>query len=96
LVAACVRLLDLITFFTIKGDETRSWIISRGMFAPQAAGRIHSDMERGFIRAEAINWQILANEGSIASCREKGLVRVEGKEYQVQDGDVIFFRCMSK
>ena len=92
LVAACVRLLDLITFFTIKGDETRSWIISRGMFAPQAAGRIHSDMERGFIRAEAINWQILANEGSIASCREKGLVRVEGKEYQVQDGDVIFFR----
>ena len=92
LVEASVRLLDLITFFTIKGDETRSWIISRGMLAPQAAGQIHSDMERGFIRAEAIYWEILVSEGSVASCREKGLARVEGKDYQVQDGDVIFFR----
>jgi hypothetical protein len=92
LVAAGVRLLDLITFYTIKGDETRSWIISRGMLAPQAAGQVHSDMERGFIRAEVINWQILVNEGSVASCREKGLARIEGKDYVVQDGDVIFFR----
>ncbi len=92
LVDACARLLDLITFYTIKGDETRSWIISRGMLAPQAAGRIHSDMERGFIRAEVINWEILVNEGSVAACREKGLARVEGKDYQIQDGDVIFFR----
>jgi GTP-binding protein YchF len=92
LVDACARLLDLITFYTIKGDETRSWIISRGMLAPQAAGRIHSDMERGFIRAEVINWEMLVNEGSVAACREKGLARVEGKDYQIQDGDVIFFR----
>lgn len=92
LVEAGVRLLDLITFYTIKGDETRSWIISRGMLAPQAAGRVHSDMERGFIRAETINWEALVKEGSVAACREKGLARVEGKDYQVQDGDVIFFR----
>jgi GTP-binding protein YchF len=92
LVEAGVRLLDLITFYTIKGEETRSWIISRGMLAPQAAGQVHSDMERGFIRAEVINWEILVNEGSVASCREKGLARIEGKDYVVQDGDVIFFR----
>ena len=92
LVEASVRLLDLITFFTIKGDETRSWIISRGMLAPQAAGKIHSDMERGFIRAEAINWEMLVSEGSTSACRDKGLVRVEGKDYQIQEGDVIFFR----
>lgn len=92
LVEAGVRLLDLITFYTIKGDETRSWIISRGMLAPQAAGHIHSDIERGFIRAEVVNWKILVSEGSITNCREKGLVRIEGKDYQVQDGDVIFFR----
>ena len=89
---AGVRLLDLITFYTIKGDETRSWIISRGMLAPQAAGCIHSDMERGFIRAEVINWKILVDEGSLAGCRDKGLLRIEGKDYAVQDGDVIFFR----
>ncbi|MDI9486185.1 MAG: redox-regulated ATPase YchF [Bacillota bacterium] len=92
LVEAGVRLLDLITFYTIKGDETRSWIISRGMLAPQAAGCIHSDMERGFIRAEVINWKILVDEGSLAGCRDKGLLRIEGKDYAVQDGDVIFFR----
>ncbi|NLL43528.1 MAG: redox-regulated ATPase YchF [Firmicutes bacterium] len=92
LVAAGVRLLDLLTFYTIKGDETRSWIISRGMLGPQAAGNIHSDMERGFIRAEVIDWKILVDEGSLASCRDKGLVRIEGKDYVVQDGDVIFFR----
>ena len=92
LVEAGVRLLDLITFYTIKGDETRSWIISRGMLAPEAAGCIHSDMERGFIRAEVIPWQILVKEGSMQACREKGLQRIEGKDYEVNDGDVILFR----
>lgn len=92
LVEAGVRLLDLITFYTIVGEETRAWIISRGMKAPQAAGQIHSDMERGFIRAEVIPWEILVKEGSVQACRDKGLQRVEGKDYQVQDGDVIFFR----
>lgn len=91
-VEASLRLLDLITFYTIKGPETRSWIISRGMLAPQGAGRIHSDMEKGFIRAEVIPWQILVKEGSVASCREKGLQRIEGKDYAINDGDVIFFR----
>lgn len=91
-VEASLRLLDLITFYTIKGAETRSWIISRGMLAPQAAGRIHSDLERGFIRAEVIPWEILVCEGSVAACRERGLQRVEGKDYVINDGDVIFFR----
>lgn len=91
-VAASLRLLDLITFYTIKGPETRSWIISRGMTAPQAAGKIHSDFQRGFIRAEVIPWDVLVREGSAAACREKGLQRIEGKDYQVADGDVILFR----
>lgn len=92
LVETGVRLLDLITFYTIKGNETRSWIISRGMLAPQAAGEIHSDMERGFIRAEVIPWGKLVKEGSVQACREKGLQRIEGKDYVIRDGDVIFFR----
>ena len=92
LVAAGLRLLDLITFYTIKGPETRSWIISRGMSAPQAAGKIHSDLERGFIRAEVIPWDILVAQGSVAACRGKGLQRTEGKDYLVADGDVILFR----
>ncbi|MGB4154141.1 MAG: redox-regulated ATPase YchF [Limnochordia bacterium] len=92
LVEAGVRLLDLITFYTIKGEETRAWIIPRGMLAPQAAGRIHTDMERGFIRAEEIPWKILVDEGSVQACRAQGLQRIEGKDYVVQDGDVIFFR----
>lgn len=92
LVEASLQLLDLITFYTVKGSETRSWIISRGILAPQAAGRIHSDMEKGFIRAEVVPWNILVNEGSFSACRELGLIQVEGKEYLVQDGDVIQFR----
>ena len=92
LVDAGVRLLDLITFYTIKGEETRSWMIPRGMLAPQAAGRIHSDMERGFIRAEVVPWDKLVSAGSMAACREKGLVQIEGKDYPIKDGDVIFFR----
>ncbi len=92
LIEASLRLLDLITFYTIKGKETRSWIISRGMFAPQAAGCIHSDMERGFIRAEVVSWTNLVENGSLAACRELGLVQIEGKDYVVKDGDVIQFR----
>ena len=92
LVDAGVRLLDLITFYTIKGEETRSWMIPGGMLAPQAAGRIHSDMERGFIRAEVVPWDKLVSAGSMAACREKGLVQIEGKDYPIKDGDVIFFR----
>ena len=92
LVEAGVRLLNLITFYTIKGEETRAWIIPRGLLAPQAAGRIHTDMERGFIRAEVIPWDVLVREGSVQACREQGLQRIEGKDYAVQDGDVIFFR----
>lgn len=91
-VEASLRLLNLITFYTITGPETRAWIISQGILAPQAAGNIHSDMERGFIRAEVTPWQILVKEGSIAACREKGLQKIEGKDYEVKDGDVIFFR----
>lgn len=93
LVDAGVRLLDLITFYTIKGDETRSWMVPRGILAPQAAGRIHSDLERGFIRAEVVPLDTLIAAGSMAACREKGLVQIEGKDYPIRDGDVIFFRC---
>lgn len=92
LVEAGVRLLDLITFYTIKGEETRAWIIPRGILAPQAAGKIHSDMERGFIRAEVIPWEILVRKGSVQACRDQGLLRIEGRDYAVRDGDVIFFR----
>ena len=92
LVEAGLKLLDLITFYTIKGKETRSWIIPRGTLAPQAAGRIHTDMERGFIRAEVVPWDVLIEQGSHAACREKGLLQIEGRDYVVQDGDVILFR----
>lgn len=92
LIEASLRLLNLITFYTIKGAETRSWIIPRGMSAPRAAGRIHSDMERGFIRAEVVSWLDLTEKGSLAACRDLGLVQIEGKDYEVKDGDVIQFR----
>ncbi len=86
------KLLDLITFFTIKGPETRAWTVRRGTPAPRAAGKIHTDMERGFIRAEVIQWDCLLQEGSFAVAREHGRVRTEGKDYAVQDGDVTLFR----
>ena len=73
-------------------DETRAWTIKTGTKAPQAAGKIHTDFERGFIKAEVVNYQDLLDCGSYAGAREKGLVRMEGKEYIVQDGDVILFR----
>ena len=92
LVRASYRLLGLMSFLTSGEDETRAWTIKIGTKAPQAAGKIHSDFERGFIKAEVVNYQDLLDCGSYAGAREKGLVRMEGKEYVVQDGDVILFR----
>ncbi len=85
-------LLNLVTFFTTGEKETRAWTVTRGTRAPQAAGKIHSDMERGFIRAEVVSYNDYIGAGSWAKAREKGLVRLEGKEYEVQDGDIIYFR----
>jgi hypothetical protein len=85
-------MLGLITFFTGGPKECRAWTISEGWHAPQAAGVIHSDFERGFIKAEVIHWHDLVELGSEAKCREAGKLRIEGKEYVVKDGDVIFFR----
>jgi len=93
LVEAGYRLLNLITFFTTTGGkEVRAWTLVRGTLAPQAAGKVHSDMERGFIRAEVISYQELMASGSFVAVKERGLLRVEGKEYVVQDSDVIHFR----
>ena len=77
---------------TVKSDECRAWPVPRGTPAPRAAGKVHSDIERGFIRAEVIDWADLVRLGSEAKCREAGVARVEGKDYVVQDGDVIHFR----
>ena len=92
LIEASYSLLGLLSFLTAGEKETRAWTITRGMTAPQAAGKIHSDFERGFIRAECINYRELLSCGSLTAAREKGLVRSEGKDYVVQDGDVILFR----
>lgn len=92
LVRACYHLLDLISFITAGPKEVRAWTIRKGTKAPQAAGKIHSDIERGFIRAETVAFEVLKQYGTMASAKEKGLVRLEGKEYIVQDGDVMLFR----
>ncbi|NMA34706.1 MAG: redox-regulated ATPase YchF [Clostridiaceae bacterium] len=92
LVRASYRLLGLISFLTAGHPEVRAWTIKRGTKAPQAAGKIHSDMERGFIRAEIVSYDDLMKCGSYAAAREKGLVRSEGKDYIMQDGDVTLFR----
>ena len=92
LVRASYHLLGLMSFLTAGEDETRAWTIKIGTKAPQAADKIHTDFERGFIKAEVVNYQDLLDCGSYAGAREKGLVRMEGKEYVVQDGDVILFR----
>ncbi|MBI3941123.1 MAG: redox-regulated ATPase YchF [Acidobacteria bacterium] len=86
------RILNLISFFTVGEDEVRAWTIQRGTPAQRAAGEIHSDIERGFIRAEVVSCAHLIAAGSMAACKEKGQMRLEGKEYVVQDGDVINFR----
>ena len=85
-------LLGLITYLTTVEDETRALTVKRGTKAPQAAAEIHTDFEKKFIRAEVINWQKLLDAGSYALARERGLLRTEGKEYIVQDGDVIEFK----
>jgi ribosome-binding ATPase YchF (GTP1/OBG family) len=85
-------ILRLITFYTTVGTELRAWTVPRGTPAPQAAGKIHTDMEKGFIRAEVISFAEFAGAGSMAAARERGLVRVEGKEYIVQDGDILHIR----
>jgi GTP-binding protein YchF len=92
LVKSCYRLLGLISFLTSGEDECRAWTITKGTRAPQAAGKIHTDFEKGFIRAEIVPYQTLISLGSMAACKEKGLVRSEGKEYVMQDGDVTLFR----
>ena len=92
LIKASYSLLGLMSFLTAGEDETRAWTIKIGTKAPQAAGKIHTDFERGFIKAEVVNYRDLLECGSLAAAREKGLVGMEGKEYVVQDGDVILFR----
>lgn len=92
LITACYRLLGLISFLTCGEDECRAWTIRQGTKAPQAAGKIHTDFERGFIRAEIVPFETLHDLGSMAACKEKGLVRSEGKEYVMKDGDVTLFR----
>jgi len=92
LIAASYRILGLISYLTAGEKETRAWTIKVGTKAPQAAGKIHSDFERGFIKAEVVNYQDLLDCGSYTAAKEKGLVRIEGKEYVVKDGDVVLFR----
>jgi GTP-binding protein YchF len=92
LIRAGYRLLDLISYFTAGEKEVRAWTIRRGTRAPQAAAEIHTDFERGFIRAETLAWEDFVESGSVRAARERGLVRSEGKEYVVQDGDIMLFR----
>ena len=92
LVSACYDLLGLISYLTAGEKETRAWTITRGTKAPQAAGKIHSDFERGFIRAEIVDWKVLLECGSYVAAKEKGKVRSEGKDYVIKDGDVVLFR----
>ena len=92
LIRASYGILGLMSFLTAGEDETRAWTIKIGTKAPQAAGKIHSDFERGFIKAEVVNYKDLLEQGSLAAAREKGLVGIEGKDYVVKDGDVILFR----
>ena len=92
LIRASYHILGLMSFLTAGEDETRAWTIKIGTKAPQAAGKIHSDFERGFIKAEVVNYRDLLEQGSLPAAREKGLVGIEGKDYVVKDGDVILFR----
>ena len=86
------KLLNLVTFFTAGEPEARAWTVKRGTKAPEAAGKIHSDIERGFIRAEVTKYEDLVKLGSLQACKEKGLMRLEGKDYVIQDGDIVYFR----
>ena len=92
LVKKCYSLLGLISFLTAGEKETRAWTIENGTKAPQAAGKIHSDFEKGFIRAEIVDYDTLMECGSFNAAKEKGKVRSEGKDYVFKDGDVVIFR----
>lgn len=96
LVRAAYRRLDLITFYTSGPTETRAWTVKRGATAPEAAGRIHSDMQAGFIRADTVASADLLEHGGHAECKAKGLVRTEGKAYVVNEGDVFLFHFRNK
>ena len=85
-------LLGLMSFLTAGEPEVRAWTIKKGTKAPEAAGKIHSDIQRGFIRAEIVSYDDLIREGSMVKAKEKGLVRSEGKEYIMQDGDIVLFK----
>ena len=91
-IKASYDLLGLMSFLTAGEPEVRAWTIKKGTKAPEAAGKIHSDIQRGFIRAEIVSYDDLVREGSMVKAREKGLVRSEGKEYIMQDGDIVLFR----
>ena len=92
LIRKSYSLLGLISYLTAGEKETRAWTIIKGTKAPQAAGKIHTDFEKGFIRAEVVDWRTLLECGSYNAAKEKGKVRSEGKEYVIQDGDVVLFR----
>jgi len=92
LIRAGYRLLDLITFYTAAGAELRAWTIPSGTKASQAAGKIHTDMERGFIRAEVLNYEDFVRVENISAAKEKGLVRIEGRDHVILDGDIVYFR----
>ncbi len=92
LIKAAYELLDLITFYTTNGIELRAWTIKRGTKAPKAAGKIHTDFEKGFIKAEVVSYEDYVKSGSDAAARESGVLRIEGKDYEIQDGDMVYFR----
>ena len=92
LIKASYGLLGLISYLTAGEKETRAWTIVKGTKAPQAAGKIHTDFEKGFIRAEVVEWETLLECNGLTGAREKGKVRSEGKEYVMKDGDVVLFR----
>ena len=92
LIKVCYDLLGLMSYLTAGEQEVRAWTIEKGTKAPQAAGKIHTDFEKGFIRAEIVPFDTLVELGSMAACKEKGLVRSEGKDYVMKDGDIVLFR----
>jgi ribosome-binding ATPase YchF (GTP1/OBG family) len=93
MIRAGYHLLELHTFFTIGDEEVRAWTVRAGARAPEAAGRVHSDFQRGFIRAETIHFSEFERIGSLRQARELGRIRSEGKDYVVRDGDILFFRA---
>ncbi len=95
LLKLCFSSLRLLTFYTVKGDEAKAWTVPRDTKVVKAAGKIHTGMEKGFINAEVISWELLTSAGSLSAVRDRGMSRTEGKDYLVQDGDVLFIRFRS-